>query len=88
MEQQHSDQSSSFTTHRDQPLIGLLLQEDNEEVVHYFVEEAEADAANSVGRIHDILKLAGAWSDLNWDDMEQGLYRIRHESRPTPPLSI
>jgi hypothetical protein len=88
MEQQPLDQSASLTTRRDQPLIGLLLQEDNEEVVHYYVEEAEADAVNSADRIRDILKLAGVWSDLNWDEMEQGLYHIRHDSRPTPPLSL
>jgi len=28
--------------------------------------------------------LAGSWSDLNWDIVEEELYRIRHESSPTP----
>lgn len=88
MEPQHSEHSASFTTHSDQPLIGILLQEDNEEVVQYFTEEAEADVANAARSINDVLKLAGVWKDLDWDEMEKGLDRIRHESRPTPPLSL
>lgn len=88
MEPLHSEYPASFTTQKDQPLIGILLQEDNEEVVRYFAEEAEADASNAARRINDVLKLAGAWKDLDWDEMEKGLERIRHESRPTPPLSL
>ena len=34
------------------------------------------------------LALAGAWSDLAWDELEQALDRIRHESPPTPPLAV
>ena len=77
MEPLHSEHPASFTTQKDQPLIGILLQEDNEEVVRYFAEEAEADASNAARRINDVLKLAGAWKDLDWDEMEKGLERIR-----------
>jgi len=38
--------------------------------------------------IQKVLNLAGSWSDLDWDEVEQELYRIRHESKPTPPISI
>ena len=31
--------------------------------------------------------LAGAWSDLDWDEAEKELDRIRHESNPTPPIT-
>jgi hypothetical protein len=34
------------------------------------------------------LPMAGSWSDMDWDEMEQGLYRIRHESKPTPPIDV
>jgi len=57
-------------------------------LVHYFAEEAEADAAISSNAIQEILNLAGSWSDLNWDVVEEELYRIRHENRPTPPISV
>lgn len=36
--------------------------------------------------VHDALSLAGAWSDLDWDEMYEALDRIRHESEPTPPI--
>jgi hypothetical protein len=32
--------------------------------------------------------LAGAWSHLGWDDMVATLDRIRHESKPTPPIKL
>lgn len=38
--------------------------------------------------IEDTLALAGSWSDLDWDDMIRELDRIRHESTPTPPISL
>jgi hypothetical protein len=38
--------------------------------------------------IEDTLALAGSWSDLDWDDMMQELDRIRHESKPTPPIDL
>ena len=39
-------------------------------------------------RLQKILSLFGKWSDLDWDTMEKELYRIRHESKPSPPLSL
>lgn len=33
------------------------------------------------------LRLAGAWSDIDWDEMERELYRIRHANKPTPLTS-
>lgn len=32
--------------------------------------------------------LAGAWRDLAWDDEVEALDRIRHASRPTPPIEL
>jgi hypothetical protein len=80
--------TAGFMAHRDQPLIGVISHKNGQEVVHYFAEEAEADATSSSDAIQEILGLAGAWSDLNWDIMERELDRIRHESRPTPPISL
>ncbi len=34
------------------------------------------------------LALAGAWKDLPADQMEEELDRIRHSSKPTPPLEL
>lgn len=71
----------------DQPLIGVVADEDGQEVVRYFVDEATADQALSQDSIQAALSLAGAWSDLDWDEAIEELDRIRHQSRPTPPIS-
>lgn len=72
----------------DQPLISIILEEDGHEVVRYFTDEAEADAAIPDSATQEALNVAGAWSDLDWEDMESGLDRIRHESSPSPPISL
>jgi hypothetical protein len=38
--------------------------------------------------IQRVLSLAGAWSDLPSDTMEEDLYRIRHANKPTPPIAL
>lgn len=71
---------------RSQPLLGIITEEDGQEVVHYFTDEAEARAfAQSLGPPRS---LAGAWSDLDWDEVMSKLDRIRHESPPTPPIEL
>ncbi|MDO8669844.1 MAG: hypothetical protein Q7O66_00225 [Dehalococcoidia bacterium] len=78
----------SLLVRSDQPLIGLILKEDSREVVRYFAEETEADAAIPQDATRDALSLAGAWSELSWAEMEKGLDRIRHESPPSPPIAL
>ena len=78
----------SFTLTLNQPLIGIPFEENGQEVVRYFSEEAQADKAVSDDATQRALKLAGAWSDLDWDDMEQALDHIRHDSKPTPPFEL
>lgn len=82
------DQRVHFITQQNQPLIGIILGEKGREAVYYFAEEAEADAAVNQQAIHEILGLAGAWSDLDWGVVVEALDRIRHESGPTPPISL
>jgi len=71
-----------------QPLIGIFLGESGREVACYFANEAEARAALPADSIQDALSLAGAWSDLDWDEAAAALDRIRHESPPSPPLTL
>lgn len=66
MPEQYISRTTNFIVPREQPLIGVLFQEQDKEVVHYFLEEAEADAASSSGSIRAALGLAGSWSDLIW----------------------
>ena len=88
MAEQQFGQMAGFIVPGNQPLIGIISHDDGQEVVHYFAGEAEADASISSSAIQEILDLAGSWSDLNWDIVEEELYRIRHESSPTPPISL
>jgi hypothetical protein len=61
--------------------------------VRYFTSEDEADRAlaHDQASIERALSLAGAWAEL---DVEDGpdpldeLDRMRHQSKPTPPLSL
>lgn len=69
-----------FATRKNQPLIGIPLHENGEEIICYFSDEAEAEAISSLHSIDDILALAGVWQDLDWDEMEKELARIRQTS--------
>jgi hypothetical protein len=86
MAEQQSSHIAGFVAHRNQPLIGVISHDEGREVIHYFA--AEADAASSSNAIQEVLNLAGSWSDLNWDIVEEELYRIRHENPPSPPISL
>ena len=82
------NQGPGFMVRHDQPLLGVPLQEEGQEVVCYFVEEGQADAVIPPSATREALRLAGAWHDLDWDMMEQALHHIRHESPPSPPLAL
>jgi hypothetical protein len=71
-----------------QPLIGVIAEEAGIEVVRYFTQEQEADRVLVEDTTQAALALAGAWSDLDWDELAEALARIRHESQPTPPLAV
>ena len=71
-----------------QPLIGIPFDEKGQEVVRYFTDEKAADAAVSQSTTHAALSVIGAWSDMDWEEMVEALDRIRHESKPTPPIEL
>jgi len=77
-----------LVVHSDEPLIGVILEEDGQEVVRYFASEEEADYAIPSDARRQALALAGAWKDLDWETMAKELDRIRHESPPSAPLSL
>jgi hypothetical protein len=78
--------SSSMTVGSNEPLVGVIVRRNGTELVHYTTDERALDQLSGQQSMQRALDLAGAWSDLNWDEMEQALDRIRHESRPTPPI--
>jgi hypothetical protein len=71
-----------------QPLISIPFEENGQAMVRYFPSEEAADAALPAGTTQKALSVIGAWSDLDWDEMIESLDRIRHESKPTPPIEL
>jgi hypothetical protein len=88
MTYQQVQEFASLQGNLGQPLIGVIAEEQGREVVRYFTEEQEADRVMVQSTTQDALALAGVWSDLEWDELEKALDSIRHESHPTPPLSL
>ena len=87
------EQQPSFQASDSQPLIGIPLEENGHPVVRYFIDEAAADRELATRRARrDVRHLAGAWTridpGLDWDELADELDRIRHESRPTPPIDL
>jgi hypothetical protein len=78
----------SFTVRADQPLVGVVIQQNGTEMVRYTAGEPTADHPARQRSIQRALDLAGAWSDLDFDEMIDSLDRIRHESKPTPPIDL
>lgn len=69
---------------KSRPLIGVFYEEDGRTLMRYFTDETEARAfADSKGSHGD---LAGAWADMDWEETEASLERIRHAVPPTPPV--
>jgi hypothetical protein len=88
MTYQQRQEFTSVQAEPGQPLIGVVTGEQGEEVVRYFTLEQDADRVLVEDTTQAALALAGAWSDLDWDELEQALNRIRHESPPSPPLAV
>ncbi len=88
MAERRPGRARSLRVRADEPLIGVILREDGQEVVRYFAEEEAANAASTPTSIQRALSLAGAWSDLDWEELETAFERIRHEGQPTPPIEL
>ena len=69
-------------------LIGIPDEIDGQAVIRYFLTDEDADAAFGSENIEEVLALAGAWSDLDWDEAVEELDRIRRESKPAPPIDV
>ena len=69
-------------------MIGIPFEEQGQEVVRYFTDEKTADAAVPHSTTQAALRVIGAWSDMDWEEMIEALDRMRHESQPTPPIEL
>lgn len=64
-------------------MVIMVFDKDDPDVVRYMLEE---DYEPEPEDDDDLMSLFGAWSDLDWEETERALHRIRHESVPTPPI--
>lgn len=71
----------------DEPIISIPDRDDPNKWHHFYTEEA-ADAWTTPEDIERAKAAAGAWSDIDYDEMMAALDRIRHESSPTPPIEF
>jgi hypothetical protein len=76
----------SITVSDSAPLVGIPDEENGRPVTRYFTEEE--GQAGSGGR-HAFAAI-GAAADIETTDeeMPRDLHRLRHESKPTPPLDF
>lgn len=73
---------------RGEAVVAVPFIENGREMVRYSVvtqpEPVPTDEIPESVRV--ALSLAGAWSDLDDDEMDGALWHIRHDSVPTPPM--
>jgi hypothetical protein len=82
----HTDGTRNLVVAADKPLMGVLVDEDGHTSVRYFAEDVAAE--DTAGLDETLQAVIGAWSDLDWDEFSSELDRIRHESRPIPPIDL
>ncbi len=69
----------------DQPRV---LKRDNMPIAMLTPVKKKQSARAKSKAVKAALALAGAWKDLPSDQMEEDLDRIRHQSKPTPPIEL
>jgi hypothetical protein len=72
----------------EQGLVGVVVGDNGSEVTRFFTDADEVDAALIDANTQAALQAIGAWADLDWDDAVEELDRIRHQSKPSPPLDL
>ena len=81
------DSAVSLVARSAESLIAIPDEVGGEPVLRFFVDgkaaRAFAEERTAAGRPFGWI---GAWADLDWDEFVEWLDRIRHESKPTPPI--
>jgi len=80
-----SPNDTGLLVDEDQPLIAVPVDKDGRRLVAYYTNDAAADASLTDEAIRRAKALAGAWADLDWDEVVASLHRIRHQTLPTSP---
>jgi len=71
----------------DEPIISIPDRNDSN-TWHHFSTEEEADAWTTSEDIERAKVAAGAWSDIDYDEMMDALCLIRLSSVPTLPIEL
>ncbi|MDQ6832500.1 MAG: hypothetical protein M3008_03785 [Chloroflexota bacterium] len=78
-------QPTSFKVGPGEALIAVPTEDGG--TIYYTSEEAmRADQTDET--LQRALDLAGAWSDLDFDEAMDALDRIRHENPPSAPFTV
>lgn len=85
---QRQTRSAALLVRDDEPLVGIVIRQDGQDFVRYFVEDNERDEQSTPASIQTARGLLGAWKDIDADEALDELDRIRHESEPTPPIDL
>ena len=88
MPEQRGPSPVGLTVREDQGLVGVVVAENGHQATRFFTDEAEADDAEADAGTRAALQAIGAWADLDWDEAVEELDRIRHQSKPSPPLDL
>ena len=88
MAEQRGPSMASLTVREDQGLVGVVVAENGLQATRFFTDESEADESLVDAGTQAALQAIGAWADLDWDEAVEELDRIRHQSKPSPPLHL
>lgn len=77
---------AAVTVGEGEALVAVPVDEDGRETTLYFVDDVAADAALGDDGVREALGAIGGWRHLDWEQAVDELDRIRHASRPTPPI--
>lgn len=74
----------------DETVFMVPFEKDGVQYTRYFIDDGDSEEMDdgSDAELEEMMSLFGAWSDLDWDEMADELDRIRHESKPTPPIEL
>jgi hypothetical protein len=67
--------------------MAVVEDQQGREIIRYFADDTPTRSARDEAALAAALGAIGAFCDLDWDEVQEGLDRIRHESPPTPPIN-
>ncbi len=89
MAERRGPSTADLIVREGQGLVGVTVVENGQQATRFLTDEAKADEDETLAAgTQAALQAIGAWADLDWDEAVEELDRIRHESKPTPPLDL